>query len=269
MAIKGSFGGRRKLSNPGERLLWASITPKGRVARASVTSRHRPRTHTLGVLVHTAHFVVTTVVGLGLDKTTMWCTRWYLPLLLLPFPIAPPFYLLLWVFSISLHARPCFYCMALLSTMYVSLCYWPPVPIDTPLLRPWSENITTFADAVLSRMPDLPPEKVPRMMPIDEHCWCDLSSGVFSPVNLTKWEESSVNRVVEVLEKHQADLREMERREQCEAEAAGTKGNVRRHSLARRTIDHPNVTRDRGRKEIEEMISSQDALFPLELLERA
>ncbi|OSD05822.1 hypothetical protein PYCCODRAFT_1432362 [Trametes coccinea BRFM310] len=115
--------------------------------------------------------------------------------------------------------------MALLSTMYVSLCYWPPVPIDTPLLRPWSENVTTFADAILSRMPDLPSEKMPRMMPIDEHCWCDLSSGVFSPVNLTKWEESSVNRVVEALEKREADLREMERREQCEAEAAGAKGN--------------------------------------------
>ncbi|CDO70897.1 hypothetical protein BN946_scf184829.g5 [Trametes cinnabarina] len=156
----------------------------------------------------------------------MWCTRWYLPLLLLPFPIAPPFYLLLWIFSISLHARPCFYCMALLSTMYVSLCYWPPVPIDTPLIRPWSENVTTFADAVLSRMPDLPPEKVPRMMPIEEHCWCHVSGGLFSPINLTKWEESSVNRVVEVLEKHHADLRELERRAQCEAEAAETKGNV-------------------------------------------
>ncbi|KAI0651466.1 hypothetical protein C8Q79DRAFT_933427 [Trametes meyenii] len=148
----------------------------------------------------------------------MWCTRWYLPLLLLPFPIASPFYLILWVLAISLHARPCFYCMALLTTMYISLCYWPPIPIDTPLARPWSENITTFADALRWKMPDLPPENIPGVMSMEEHCWCDVSGGVFSPVNLTMWEEASVNRVVERLQKELVIEEETERRRKCEAE---------------------------------------------------
>ncbi|KAI0358972.1 hypothetical protein OH77DRAFT_1518240 [Trametes cingulata] len=132
---------------------------------------------------------------------------------------------MLWIFSISMHARPCFYCMALLSTMYISLCYWPPVPIDTPLVRPWSENITTFADALRYKMPDLPQEKVPDMIPIEEHCWCDVSSGAFAPVNLTKWEEASVNRLVDNLEKDIAAERAAERRRQCEAEEAENKTN--------------------------------------------
>ncbi|KAL1952285.1 hypothetical protein VTO73DRAFT_1434 [Trametes versicolor] len=163
----------------------------------------------------------------------MWCTRWYLPLLLLPFPIASPFYLILWIFSITMHARPCFYCMALLSTMYISLCYWPPVPIDTPLVRPWAVNITTFADALRYRMPDLPLEKIPSMIPIEEHCWCDISNGAFTPANLTKWEEASVNRLAENLESVMATEKEAERRRQCEGTdgEAGTNGTSCDHEL--------------------------------------
>ncbi|KAI0771023.1 hypothetical protein BD413DRAFT_72839 [Trametes elegans] len=173
----------------------------------------------------------------------MWCTRWYLPLLLLPFPIAPPFYLVLWIFSISMHARPwsvhivstmdrqsdlacpSFYCMALLSTMYISLCYWPPVSIDTPLVRPWSPNITTFADALRYKLPDLPPEKVPDMMPIEEHCWCDTTNGAFAPVNLTRWEEASVNRLVESLQRDIAAEQELARRRRCEEQESEAKAN--------------------------------------------
>lgn len=34
------------------------------------------------------------------------CTRWYLPLLLLPLPTAPPYFLLLFLVSITIHAKP-------------------------------------------------------------------------------------------------------------------------------------------------------------------
>ena len=34
------------------------------------------------------------------------CTRWYLPLVLLPLPIAPPYFLVLFLLSTTLHARP-------------------------------------------------------------------------------------------------------------------------------------------------------------------
>lgn len=126
---------------------------------------------------------------------------------------------------IRLHYSSSFYCMALLSTMYVSLCYWPPVPADTPLIRPWATNITTFADALRYKLPDLPPHKVPQMIPIEEHCWCDVSSGIFSAVNLTKWEERSVNRLAEELESVIAAEKEAERKQRCEAVDEGVKTN--------------------------------------------
>ncbi|KAH0838667.1 hypothetical protein J3R83DRAFT_6994 [Lanmaoa asiatica] len=34
------------------------------------------------------------------------CTRWFLPLLLLPLPTAPPYFLVLFLLTLALHARP-------------------------------------------------------------------------------------------------------------------------------------------------------------------
>jgi len=34
------------------------------------------------------------------------CTRWFLPLLLLPLPTAPPFFLVLFLLSLTMHAKP-------------------------------------------------------------------------------------------------------------------------------------------------------------------
>ncbi|KAI0762607.1 hypothetical protein C8Q74DRAFT_1291276 [Fomes fomentarius] len=148
----------------------------------------------------------------------MWCTRWYLPLVLLPIPIAPPYFLFLFLFSTTMHARPCFYCMVLLTAMFMSTCYWPPVPIDTPLVRPWSKNVTTFQDALRSMLPDLPQDKFPSTIPVADRCWCDFSSGFFASFNTTKWEELSVTRLKETLEKEMAA--EVRAREKAECEAA-------------------------------------------------
>ncbi|KAK7694215.1 hypothetical protein QCA50_001395 [Cerrena zonata] len=124
------------------------------------------------------------------------CTRWYLPLVLLPLPIAPPYFLVLFILSTTLHARPCFYCVVLLTALFLSSCYWPPVSIETSLSTPWAGNITTFADALLSLMPELSPEKLPSDIPIVDHCWCDISSGqLFEPFNITRWELESVRRL--------------------------------------------------------------------------
>ncbi|CAG8613266.1 1413_t:CDS:2 [Rhizophagus irregularis] len=41
----------------------------------------------------------------------MYCMRWFIPLLLLPFPNAPPFFVLIFLVSYFLHQRPC-------------TCYW-------------------------------------------------------------------------------------------------------------------------------------------------
>ena len=92
-----------------------------------------------------------------------------------------------------------FYCIILLSAMFMSSCYWPPVPIDTPLNTPWSDNITTFGDALFSRIPDLPVDLVPASIPIVDRCWCELSMGFFEPFNSTRWEWNTVEKLREEL----------------------------------------------------------------------
>ncbi|CAB4394064.1 hypothetical protein GLOIN_2v1617799 [Rhizophagus irregularis DAOM 181602=DAOM 197198] len=54
----------------------------------------------------------------------MYCMRWFIPLLLLPFPNAPPFFVLIFLVSYFLHQRPCVYCTILLLALFSSTCYW-------------------------------------------------------------------------------------------------------------------------------------------------
>ncbi|KAH7930576.1 hypothetical protein BV22DRAFT_1078788 [Leucogyrophana mollusca] len=133
----------------------------------------------------------------------MWCTRWFLPLLLLPLPTAPPYFLVLFLLSLALHAKPCFYCVILLAALFLSSCYWQPFPLDTPLSVPWAANITTFSDALNATIPpdsDLHQVK-PSVIRVVDRCWCDFASGVFHPFDVRKWEETSVQRLRAEMEK--------------------------------------------------------------------
>jgi hypothetical protein len=89
----------------------------------------------------------------------------------------------------------------LLTAMFMASCYWPPVPLDTPLSKPWSDNITTFGEALLSRIPEIPTDLMPATIPIVDRCWCEFSMGLFEPFNTTRWEVRSV-------EKLRADLKQ-------------------------------------------------------------
>lgn len=93
----------------------------------------------------------------------------------------------------------------LLTAMFMASCYWPPVSLDTPLSRPWSDNVTTFGDALLSRIPDLPADLVPAAVPIVDRCWCDFSMGFFEPFNSTRWEWNSVEKLRRELEQKLVD----------------------------------------------------------------
>ena len=93
-----------------------------------------------------------------------------------------------------------FYCIILLSAMFMASCYWPPVPLDSPLSSPWSDNITTFGEALLSRIPNLPTDMIPSTIPIIDRCWCDFSGGLFEPFNTTRWEANSVEKLARELE---------------------------------------------------------------------
>ena len=92
----------------------------------------------------------------------------------------------------------------LLTAMFMASCYWSPVPLDTPLSRPWSDNITTFGEALLSIVPDLPLDMNPSAIPIVDRCWCDFSTGFFEPFNSTRWEWNSVERLRVSLERQLA-----------------------------------------------------------------
>jgi len=132
----------------------------------------------------------------------MWCTRWFLPLLLLPLPTAPPYFLILFLFSLTMHAKPCFYCIVLLTTLFVSSCYWQPFPIDSPLTTPWSDNITTFSEALNSTLMPNYTYTLPTVMRAVDRCWCDFStSGFWEPFNVSQWEYLSVQRVRHELER--------------------------------------------------------------------
>ncbi|KAF9456796.1 hypothetical protein BDZ94DRAFT_1274742 [Collybia nuda] len=134
----------------------------------------------------------------------MWCTRWFLPLLLLPLPTAPPYFLLLFLFSLTLHAKPCFYCIVLLTTLFVSSCYWQPFPLDSPLSSPWDNNITTFAEALNATITSSYPKPLPDVMQTVDRCWCDFSAGgFFEPFNVSHWEHVSIERLKEELEHRQ------------------------------------------------------------------
>ncbi|KAF9535761.1 hypothetical protein CPB83DRAFT_872548 [Crepidotus variabilis] len=133
----------------------------------------------------------------------MWCTRWFLPLLLLPLPTAPPFFLVLFILSLTMHAKPCFYCIVLLTTLFVSSCYWQPFPIDTPLTTPWSESVSTFSEALNASLPSNYTRALPSVMRAADRCWCDFSGSFFEPFNVSKWEYASVQRVSHDLERQQ------------------------------------------------------------------
>ncbi|KAN0100984.1 hypothetical protein V8E55_000968 [Tylopilus felleus] len=132
----------------------------------------------------------------------MWCTRWFLPLLLLPLPTAPPYFLVLFLLTLALHARPCFYCIILLAALFLSSCYWQSFPLDSNLSVPWADNITTFSEALNATMP---PHLstfhfAPPIVRVADRCWCDFASGLFEPYDVQKWERDSVQRAVAHIE---------------------------------------------------------------------
>ncbi|KAJ7102445.1 hypothetical protein B0H15DRAFT_814647 [Mycena belliarum] len=151
----------------------------------------------------------------------MWCTRWFLPLLLLPLPTAPPYFLVLFLLSLFIQAKPCFYCIVLLVTLFFSSCYWQPFPIDSPLSTPWAENITTFAEALNATIPSPYEAPLPPVMRTLDRCWCDFwAGGFFEPYNVSQWERSSVLRLADEIER--ARRAEVAEAPQTEEEAAST-----------------------------------------------
>ncbi|KAJ7837176.1 hypothetical protein B0H14DRAFT_3870513 [Mycena olivaceomarginata] len=136
----------------------------------------------------------------------MWCTRWFLPLLLLPLPTAPPYFLVLFLLSLFIQAKPCFYCIVVLITLFFSSCYWQPFPIDSPLSVPWADNITTFAEALNATLATPYDKPLPPVMSTLDRCWCDFwGNGFFDPYNVSQWERASVLRLADEIERERKE----------------------------------------------------------------
>lgn len=89
----------------------------------------------------------------------------------------------------------------MLSALFMSSCYWPPVSLESNLSVPWSDNITTYADALASMLPNLPEDMKPTDVPMLNRCWCDLTdTGLFEQFNVSDWERRSILSLKERLE---------------------------------------------------------------------
>ncbi|KAI0248094.1 hypothetical protein BJV78DRAFT_1239952 [Lactifluus subvellereus] len=130
----------------------------------------------------------------------MWCTRWFIPLLILPLPSAPPYFLILFLISMIIHARPCFYCIILLTALFLSSCYWQPIPLSSPVSSSWATN-ATFTTALTAALLSPITAPLPAVIRLADRCWCDVSSSrLFEPFDIARWERASVEQLKEEVE---------------------------------------------------------------------
>ena len=84
-----------------------------------------------------------------------------------------------------------------LTALFLSSCYWQPVTLDTPLYRPWNDDVVTFGHALKVMLPQNTTIDVPVVQFVDR-CWCDVTNKVFfQPFNVTQWEVDSLKLYVE------------------------------------------------------------------------
>ncbi|CAA7260003.1 unnamed protein product [Cyclocybe aegerita] len=172
----------------------------------------------------------------------MWCTRWFLPLLLLPLPTAPPYFLILFLLSLTMHAKPCFYCIVLLTTLFISSCYWQPFPIDSPLTTPWADNITTFSDALNATLSSNYTKPLPPVMRAADRCWCDFSGGgLFEPFNVSRWEYNSVRRLSRELIRQAKAVEKANQDTQQESPQSSISTEIPTPTPTRATLNPENV----------------------------
>ncbi|KAI0307443.1 hypothetical protein B0F90DRAFT_1673590 [Multifurca ochricompacta] len=134
----------------------------------------------------------------------MWCTRWFIPLLILPLPSAPPYFLILFLISMIIHARPCFYCIILLTALFLSSCYWQPIPLTSAVSSSWATN-ATFATTLAAILSSPIAAPLPAVIRLADRCWCDVSSSrLFEPFDIARWERTSVEQLKEGVERDAA-----------------------------------------------------------------
>ena len=102
-----------------------------------------------------------------------------------------------------------FYCIILLTALFLSSCYWQPIPLDSSLSSSWATNATvaTVLTAVLSSSVTAP---LPAVIRLADRCWCDVSSSrLFEPFDIARWERTSIEQLKEELERDAASAEQL------------------------------------------------------------
>ena len=102
-----------------------------------------------------------------------------------------------------------FYCIILLTALFLSSCYWQPVPFTSPVSSAWATNATfaTILDSLLSSPIAAP---LPAVIRLADRCWCDVSSShLFEPFDIARWELASVEQLKEELERDAARIQQL------------------------------------------------------------
>jgi hypothetical protein len=102
-----------------------------------------------------------------------------------------------------------FYCIILLTALFLSSCYWQPVPFTSTVSSAWATN-ATFATILNSLLSSPIAAPLPAVIRLADRCWCDVSSShLFEPFDIARWELASVEQLKEELERDSARIQQL------------------------------------------------------------
>jgi hypothetical protein len=102
-----------------------------------------------------------------------------------------------------------FYCIILLTALFLSSCYWQPIPLASSVSSSWTEN-ATFATALTAALSMSLSVPLPAVIRLADRCWCDVSSShLFEPFDIARWERTSIEQLKEQVERDVASAKQL------------------------------------------------------------
>jgi hypothetical protein len=102
-----------------------------------------------------------------------------------------------------------FYCIILLTALFLSSCYWQPIPLDSSLSSSWATN-ATFATVLTAALSSSVTAPLPAVIRLADRCWCDVSSSrLFEPFDIARWERTSIEQLKEEIERDAASAEQL------------------------------------------------------------
>jgi hypothetical protein len=110
----------------------------------------------------------------------------------------------------SIYLTSCsFYCIILLTALFLSSCYWQPTPLDSSLSSSWATN-ATFAAVLTAALSPSVTAPLPAVIRLADRCWCDVSSSrLFEPFDIARWERTSIEQLKEEIERNAASAKQL------------------------------------------------------------